>query len=84
MNSLQLLAVPHGKLKTDDWKKVTAESDGMDVEENGSAEKQSKRARIPADVLLVAAMGREPRLGRWIKVKDGAKNGTLLVHLGKP
>lgn len=84
VNSLQLLAVPHGKLKTDDWQKVGPESEGMDVEENGAAEKPSKRARIPADVLLVAAIGREPRLGRWIKVKDGAKNGTLLVHLGKP
>lgn len=84
VNSLQLLAVPHGKLKTDDWQRVVPESDGMDVEDNSAAEKPSKRARIPADVLLVAAMGREPRLGRWIKVKDGAKNGTLLVHLGKP
>ncbi|GHJ83915.1 hypothetical protein NliqN6_0317 [Naganishia liquefaciens] len=84
VNSLQLLAVPHGKLKSDDWQKVASESEEMDVEGNGLIEKSSKRARIPADVLLVAAMGREPRLGRWIKVKDGAKNGTLLIHLGKP
>lgn len=88
VNSLQLLAVPNGKLTTDDWQKLSTVVDGMDEEEDGVAAagktRQPKRAKIPADILLVAAVGREPRLGRWIKVKDGAKNGTLLVHLGKP
>lgn len=91
VNSLQLLSVPHGKLRTDDWQKLSSATNGMDEGENGGVPeegvekiRQPKRARVPADLLLVAAVGREPRLGRWIKVKDGAKNGTLLVHLGKP
>lgn len=87
VNSLQLLAVPNGKLRTDDWQRPSLATDAMDQDDgDASAEKarQPKRAKIPADILLVAAVGREPRLGRWIKVKDGAKNGTLLVHLGRP
>jgi ribosomal RNA-processing protein 9 len=87
VNSLQLLAVPNGKLRTDDWQKPSPATDAMDQDDgDASAEqaRQPRRAKIPADILLVAAVGREPRLGRWIKVKDGAKNGTLLVHLGKP
>lgn len=87
VNSLQLLAVPNGRLRTDDWQKLGSNVDGMnedDDDETTAKARQPKRAKIPADILLVAAVGREPRLGRWLKVKDGAKNGTLLVHLGKP
>jgi ribosomal RNA-processing protein 9 len=86
VNSLQLLAVPHGNVNSTAWQKQSHE-DQMDDEEDvgGNAGDQvapSKRAKMPADVLLVASVAREPRLGRWIKVKNGAKNGTLVVNLG--
>ncbi|KAJ9120227.1 hypothetical protein QFC22_003127 [Naganishia vaughanmartiniae] len=89
VNSLQLLAVPHGNINTSSWQKQTQE-DQMDVEEDAGSNAgdqvvaPSRRAKMPADVLLVASVAREPRLGRWIKVKNGAKNGTLVVNLGNP
>ena len=59
--------------------------DGKDVDSDaGGQVAHSNRAKMPADVLLVASVAREPRLGRWIKVKNGAKNGTLVVNLGNP
>ncbi|KAL1743643.1 WD40-repeat-containing domain protein [Schizophyllum fasciatum] len=33
----------------------------------------------PPSVLLVAGLGQEHRFGRWLQVKDGAKNGALVV-----
>lgn len=32
------------------------------------------------DIVLVAAVSQEPRLGRWIRNKE-AKNGALVIHL---
>lgn len=30
-------------------------------------------------ILLVAGLGQEHRLGRWLSIKDGAVNGSLVV-----
>jgi ribosomal RNA-processing protein 9 len=43
---------------------------------------QQPRAKAQPDLLLVAALSKEPRLGRWSRVAgDGTKNGTLIVKL---
>lgn len=42
------------------------------------------RAKAQPDLLLVAALSKEPRLGRWSRVTgDGTRNGTLIVQLKK-
>ncbi|KAJ9091701.1 hypothetical protein QFC19_008992 [Naganishia cerealis] len=92
VNSLQLLSLPHGNVNSNAWRKQSTDNEAVNDEEvemeaSDQASSQvapSKRARMPADVLLVASLAREPRLGRWIKVKNGAKNGTLVVNLGRP
>ncbi|KAF7978547.1 hypothetical protein HWV62_45456 [Athelia sp. TMB] len=66
-NSLQLLPIPGDALTTASW---TAVSD------------KPKRGAKVTSVLLVAGMGQEHRLGRWMKVKEeGAVNGTVVVAL---
>lgn len=70
-NSLQLLAVPGEALATALW---TAESEKP-------AERKNRGAKVTS-VLLVAGMGQEHRLGRWMKIKEnGAVNGTIVIAL---
>lgn len=33
------------------------------------------------DILLTVGVGQEPRLGRWLKVKEGARNSTIIYAL---
>ena len=66
-NSLQLLPIPSDALATASW---TAVSD------------KPKRGAKVTSVLLVAGMGQEHRLGRWMKIQEGgAVNGTVVVAL---
>ncbi|TRM66987.1 WD40-repeat-containing domain protein [Schizophyllum amplum] len=41
----------------------------------------SVKKSAPSSVLLVAGLGQEHRFGRWLQVKDGSKNGALVVAL---
>ena len=64
VNSLQLLAVPHGAFAPDSWA--------------GHVEGQ-KKGKIEM-VLLVAGLGQEHRLGRWMTLKGaGVVNGAVAV-----
>ncbi len=75
VNALQILAIPSGVYETG---LTTTSADVVDVP---SAEKRA-RAKAQPDLLLVAALAKEPRLGRWSRVTgDGTKNGTLIVQL---
>lgn len=47
----------------------------MVMRNSGKEDKDKK------EILLVAAVAQEPRLGRWITKKEGAKNGVFVVHL---
>ncbi|KAA1474455.1 WD40 repeat-like protein [Dentipellis sp. KUC8613] len=69
VNSLQFISPPKGSLDSVAWTQPPA---GL---ANGTATKKST-------ALLVAGMGQETRLGRWIKVKEGgARNGAVVVAL---
>ncbi|THH16374.1 hypothetical protein EW146_g4261 [Bondarzewia mesenterica] len=68
INSLQFVSPPKGYLDAASWARPT--EDGHVV------------AKKKPSVLLVAGVGQELRLGRWITVKgDGAQNGALVVAL---
>ncbi|KAL1760755.1 WD40-repeat-containing domain protein [Schizophyllum commune] len=58
---------------------VPAPKGFFDEAEWASAPAVKKSA--PSSVLLVAGLGQEHRFGRWLQVKDGAKNGALIVAL---
>lgn len=74
VNSLQLLSVPKGSLPATSWAFA-----GQDREE--SAKRVSSNLKVNT-VLVVAGMGQEHRLGRWMKLKgEGIVNGTSVVAL---
>jgi len=71
INSLQLLTVAKGFIKEATW--------AGEMVRSGDALIRQPKALAVAPFLLVAGIGQEPKLGRWIKVKEGgAKNGTLV------
>lgn len=56
-------------------------------EENGKVAKLERKlapSKVEPEILLVASLAREPRLGRWDVLNEkGVRNGALVVHLGK-
>ncbi|WWD21731.1 hypothetical protein CI109_106218 [Kwoniella shandongensis] len=69
VNSLQILSLPAGTISAE---ALAVPSD--DAED----EAQTKKAK--AEIVLVATVAQEPRLGRWIRDKE-AKNGVLVARL---
>ncbi|TFK31410.1 WD40-repeat-containing domain protein [Crucibulum laeve] len=85
VNSLQLLALPKGFIATSPW------ASSSPFQTQNPAPEDTEPIPTPAKlksgltvnpILLVAGMGQEHRLGRWLSVKeDGAANGTIVVAL---
>jgi ribosomal RNA-processing protein 9 len=74
INSLQVVSPPKGSLTDAPW---VWRQGGEDVPRIASG--SSKKS---GPVLLVAGVGQEPRLGRWVTVKgDGARNCALVMAL---
>lgn len=73
VNSLQIISVPKDSLPQTSW--VFPKRDENDI--------ASKRTPSKVNtLLLVAGMGQEHRLGRWMKLKgDDTVNGTMVVAL---
>ena len=77
INSLQLVTVPHthNPLQNAAWLYPPQEIDEAPRIDGGELEGEFA-------ALLVAGVGQEPRLGRWLKVNTGgAKNCALVVPL---
>ena len=69
INSLQLVSTPKG------WEDAAQWSQRKPPE-------QPRKKTAPPTVLVVAGVGQETRLGRWITVKgDGARNQTFVFAL---
>jgi ribosomal RNA-processing protein 9 len=76
VNSLQVVQVPRNAVSNAVWyADGTSTGNGVPHGVNGTAGKESKA------VLVVAAIGQEPRTGRWLSVREGAKNCGLVVQL---
>jgi ribosomal RNA-processing protein 9 len=73
VNSLQVVQVPKNVVSKAVW--YADGTNGVPHGVNGTAGKESKV------VLVVAAIGQEPRTGRWLSVREGAKNCGLVVPL---
>jgi ribosomal RNA-processing protein 9 len=75
INSLQVVSPLKGSLADASW---AWRRTGVDAPRNASGPSMKKSG----SVLLVAGVGQEPRLGRWVTVKgDGARNCTLVMAL---
>lgn len=78
----------NGLTNGDDHSDSEEESDDEADETATSSRKvngvQKDKTKLEPEILLIASLSREPRLGRWeiFKASD-IRNGTLLVHLGK-
>jgi ribosomal RNA-processing protein 9 len=77
INSLQLLSPPKDFFQNAAW--ITPRSDEAHAHPNGDTVKPRQVGARP--VLLVAGIGQEHRLGRWLTVKEGVVNGTVVFVL---
>jgi ribosomal RNA-processing protein 9 len=79
VNSLQLLRPPATALAGAAWAAPPLLTNGV----NGAADgpRRGKAKDKDAPVLLVAALAREPRMGRWVVLKDGVRNEAMVVAL---
>jgi ribosomal RNA-processing protein 9 len=75
INSLQFVSPRKGSLDEVTWAQLETSADVSPTLKG----LQSKKL---GPVLLVAGMGQETRLGRWVTVKeDGVRNGALVMAL---
>ena len=74
INSLQLISPPKEFFQSSRWIMTQRPSD------NQGQAAQSRKGSAPS-VLLIAAVGKEHRLGRWLTVRDGVANGTIVIAL---
>ncbi|GJE98703.1 WD40 repeat domain-containing protein [Phanerochaete sordida] len=74
VNSLQFVAAPRSEVAAFGWAQRDADA--------AAAPARAARATEPRAVLLVAGVGTEMRLGRWVQRKgEGVLNGALVVAL---
>ncbi|EJU01615.1 WD40 repeat-like protein [Dacryopinax primogenitus] len=75
VNSLQLLSPPWTTIQEAEW--AREEQPAGQARVNGVPKNDQRRA-----IVLVAALGQEPRMGRWMRIKGPkAQNATLVVPL---
>jgi len=76
VNSIQIITSPRSTVDTFTW--ISSSSAYKDH----ASSKESRSIDSKKSALLIAGVGREPRLGGWIKRKgEGALNGALVVAL---
>jgi ribosomal RNA-processing protein 9 len=89
VNSLQLLPIPKGALDGASWVSQPSSSSNAETTSNGKitlTEKTSTAVDTTVKItgiqtlLLVAGLGQEHRLGRWLNLKGkGAVNSTVVM-----
>ncbi|KZT34096.1 WD40 repeat-like protein [Sistotremastrum suecicum HHB10207 ss-3] len=85
VNSLQLISVPGSYIDEAAWARSSSPPSTADdtVDANGTAVPIGKAKKADSVVLLSAALGQEPRLGRWMRMsgEEGVRNVALVVAL---
>ncbi|CAE6499273.1 unnamed protein product [Rhizoctonia solani] len=80
VNSLQLVVPPRDTALTHTWGNTSESVTTVNGDSEGTPKFPPGRTRD--EVLLVAAVAQEPRLGRWSRIHgNGEKNSALLVAL---
>ncbi|KAI0299400.1 WD40-repeat-containing domain protein [Multifurca ochricompacta] len=76
INSLQFISPRKGSMDDASWAQRDSRADSSRFIANGPSSNKS------GPILLVAGIGQETRLGRWVTVKGGgARNGALVMAL---
>ena len=83
VNALQIVQTPSDAVTDAAWMKGAEEElNGKPITQtNGSHANGVDSGKGSKMVLVVAAIGQEPRTGRWLRVGEGAKNCGLVVPL---
>ncbi|TDL20663.1 WD40 repeat-like protein [Rickenella mellea] len=81
VNSLQFVSPPKGALVDCAWSRQRPSNSDDEVDTENDVEKAREKAKKEECVLVVAGMGQEPRLGRWMRVAGGAANGSRVFVL---
>jgi ribosomal RNA-processing protein 9 len=78
VNSLQFISCPRSTVSAFAWVK----RGDSEPQTNGQDSTPSRASASAKSVLLVAGIGQEMRLGRWVQKKgEGVVNGALVVAL---
>ncbi|KAG5644834.1 hypothetical protein DXG03_007559 [Asterophora parasitica] len=78
VNSLQLLSPPKDFFDRSTWTTSKTLTDGSTRDDSLTI---SHKKGDVQPILLVAGLGQEHRLGRWLNVKEGVVNGSIVVAL---
>ncbi|KAF9492701.1 WD40 repeat-like protein [Pleurotus eryngii] len=77
INSLQLLSPPKGFLSRTSW--LSSQSSPHPDEQATATRPSKNKIGVPESILLIAGVGQEHRLGRWLSVKEGSFNGSYVA-----
>ncbi|WVF69527.1 hypothetical protein IAT40_004305 [Kwoniella sp. CBS 6097] len=81
INAIQLLSFPTNTINGSAFSTSTNAANGESQEGEGEGEGEGeKKDSGNSEIYLVAAVGQEPRLGRWMNDKK-AKNGVVVARL---
>lgn len=86
VNSLRVTQMPKDWALDQLWSKQTITNDNGNGNENENLleDRHTITARKDGGILITAALGQEPRIGRWIKLKgDGAVNCGMIFAIRK-
>jgi ribosomal RNA-processing protein 9 len=76
INALHFISLPTTSIHSSDWQR----SGSVDIA-TPDADDSEKKVQAKQSMVLAAAVAQEPRLGRWIRLKDGVRNGAFLIHV---
>ncbi|KAF4579586.1 pre-rRNA processing protein [Pleurotus pulmonarius] len=79
INSLQLLSPPKGFLSTTSWLAPLPPPSSQPDEPTTATRPSKNKIGLPESILLVAGVGQEHRLGRWLSVKEDSFNGSFVA-----
>ncbi|KAG5649951.1 hypothetical protein H0H81_001362 [Sphagnurus paluster] len=79
INSLQLLSPPKEFFDKSPW--ISSEKPASDSSAQDESTLPTRHKGGVQPILLVAGLGQEHRLGRWLTVKEGVVNGSIVVAL---
>ncbi|KAH8112385.1 WD40 repeat-like protein [Phellopilus nigrolimitatus] len=84
INSLQILTIPRTDAETWEWLSAKAKENNANSEVEGLLSSKNKGRGKKESLLVIAGIGTEPRLGRWMNTKGiggGAANGGRVFVL---
>jgi ribosomal RNA-processing protein 9 len=76
VNALQLVRPPSGAGIGAEWTAADGDREGAQAPAPAGG-----KEKVKTPIVLIAALAREPRLGRWLVLKEGVQNRALVAVL---